>query len=109
MCVHIVVGAWVLAVLVGAVVGGRSLAGLGLRVRGAVAYAITFYAYAIMITSGLVVHSLYLVECWQQQPTSTYLFFVRLDGGLTSCIAISFLFNGLIDVGLISEEGLGTM
>ena len=38
-----------------------------------------------------------------------YVDVVKIDGGLTSCIAISFLFNALVDARLIPERAFGTM
>ena len=102
-----VVGAWVLAILI-AVIGGNRLSQLGPSVVGSMSYSVTFYTYGVMISSGLIVHSLYLVECGTQDPTNLWMTFLRLDGSLTSCIGISFLFNGLIDLRVISERGLYT-
>ena len=51
-----------LAVLIG-VVGGLHLYHLGPSTTGSLSYSITFIVYATMITSGLVVHCLFLVEC----------------------------------------------
>ena len=36
---------------------------LGSRYRGTLTYSVTFLLYAIMITSGLIVHCVFLVEC----------------------------------------------
>lgn len=38
-----------------------------------------------------------------------YLFFARLDGSLTSCIAVSFVFDGLVDLRLIPERNKYTL
>ena len=103
-----VVGAWLLAILVGVGIGGNFLSKLGPSVLGSLCYSITFYTYAVMITSGLVVHSLFLVECGVQKANPLFLWFARLDGSLTSSIAISFLFNGLIDLKIISEREIST-
>ena len=65
---YLVVGAWFLAVTIG-VVGGSKLWGLGPSVVGSFSYSLIFYTYAVMISSGLVVHSLYLVECGVSPPT----------------------------------------
>ena len=65
---YLVVGAWLLAVTIG-VVGGAKLWGLGPSVVGSFSYSLIFYTYAVMISSGLVVHCLYLVECGVNPPT----------------------------------------
>ena len=59
-----VVPSWVLAVIVG-LCGSYKLYHLSPAVTGSLSYAITFAMYALMITSGLFVHSLFLVECGQ--------------------------------------------
>ena len=38
-----------------------------------------------------------------------YVDIVKIDCSLTSCIAISFLFNALVDARLIPERAFGTM
>ena len=45
------------------VVGGWRLQRLGPSMLGSFSYSITFFMYAAMITSGLFVHCLFLVEC----------------------------------------------
>jgi len=64
-----VVGAWFLAVTLG-VVGGAKLLQLGSSVIGSFSYSLIFFTYAIMISSGLVTHCVYLVECGIQPPTT---------------------------------------
>ena len=64
-----VVGAWLLAVTLG-VVGGAKLLQLGSKVVGSFSYSLIFFTYAVMISSGLVVHCVYLVECGVQPPTT---------------------------------------
>ena len=66
--VHAVVPSWVLAVLIG-VVGGVRLSPLGHRSSSSLSYSLTFFLYAIMITSGLFVHCLFLVECEAAAPS----------------------------------------
>ncbi len=51
-----------IAVLLGLYFSAR-FASLGSNVTGSLSYALTFALYGIMITSGLVVHCIYLVEC----------------------------------------------
>ena len=65
----IVVGAWLLAVAIG-IVGGAKFWRLGPSVVGSFSYSLIFYTYAVMISSGLVVHCLYLVECGATPPNS---------------------------------------
>ena len=57
-----------LAVVIG-VVGGASLCRLGPSITGSLSYAVTFFLYATMITSGLFVHCLFLVECGAAPPS----------------------------------------
>ena len=61
-CFAIVLPAWVLAVIIG-LYGWFKISRLGPSVPGSISYADTFFMYAMMITSGFVVHSLFLVEC----------------------------------------------
>ena len=64
----LVVGAWFLAVIIG-VVGGAKLWSLGPSVVGSFSYSLIFSTYVMMISSGLVVHCLYLVECGLAPPS----------------------------------------
>jgi hypothetical protein len=97
--------AWVLAVIIG-LYGWFKISRLGPSVPGSISYADTFFMYAMMITSGFVVHSLFLVECGAAPVTQPFVYVAITDSCLTSCIAISFIFNGLIDLRLISEKKL---
>lgn len=102
---------------------GWKLFTLGRQVTGSLAYSFTYFMYAVMITSGLVVHCLFLVECTGHKDSQVamcivmfcstrdliflsqlYLDFARVDCSLTSCIAASFAFNGLVDLKLVSER-----
>jgi len=103
-----VVPSWVLAVIVG-LCGSYKLYHLSPAVTGSLSYAITFAMYALMITSGLFVHSLFLVECGQAPVSQAYIDLAKLDAGLTSSIAISFLYNGLIDLKILPERAFGTV
>ena len=38
-----------------------------------------------------------------------YVDVAKIDGSLTSCIAISFLFNALVDTKLLPERAFGTL
>jgi hypothetical protein len=38
-----------------------------------------------------------------------YLLFAKLDGSLTSCIAVSFVFDGLVDLRIIPERNKYTL
>ena len=70
-CVYItytVVPSWILAVVIG-VTAASMFHRLGPSVTGSLSYAVTFATYAVMISSGLIVHCLYLVECDAQTPT----------------------------------------
>ena len=57
-----VVPSWILAVIIG-LFSGYKFHSLGPSVVGSISYSITFIMYALMITSGLIVHCLFLVEC----------------------------------------------
>ena len=63
-----VVPSCLLAVVIG-LCGSYKLHQLGTAVTGSLSYAITFALYALMITSGLVLHCLLLVECGQAPVT----------------------------------------
>ena len=146
--VHAVVPSWVLAVLIG-VVGGVRLSPLGHRSSSSLSYSLTFFLYAIMITSGLFVHCLFLVECEAAAPSKVgrrmrgrqrakeggvvlvclydcicvclslslllplphplflcqaYFSMAILDASLTSCVAVSFIFDGLVDLDLLEQR-----
>ena len=114
---------WVLAVVIG-VVGGWKVFKFGPSVTGSQTYSITFYMYAAMITSGFLTHSVFLVECGAAPVTQVmslrvplslsppplcgapqgFVYTALTDSSLTSCIAISFIFNGLVDLRLMSER-----
>ena len=42
---------------------------LGQTVVGSLAYSLTYAMYAVMISSGLVVHCLFLVECGAEKSS----------------------------------------
>lgn len=96
MIIGLVISGWVLNILKPSAIGSK-------------AYGISFWAYALMIAFGCIVHSLFLVECGVQKPIYAYELSALIDVGLTSCVAISFLFNGLIDLQWISEKARSTM
>jgi hypothetical protein len=99
---------WVLAVVIG-VVGGGKLHGLGPSAPGSLTYALTFFMYAAMITSGLFTHCLFRVECGAAPISEGYVMAAMVDASLTACIAISFIFNGLADLRLISDRKFLTL
>jgi hypothetical protein len=101
------VPAWILAVVIG-VVGGWQLQWLGPSMLGSFSYSITFFMYAAMITSGLFVHCLFLVECGAAPTTEAYISTALIDASLTSCIAFSFIFNGLVDLRITPERSVFT-
>ncbi len=63
-------------------------ASLGPNVAGSLSYAITFGLYGIMITSGLVVHCIYLVECGGEPASqvSVYMLCVEVGGVHVWCV-----------------------
>ena len=103
-----VLGSWLLAVLIGTI-GGYLLSTKKSSSIGSLSYSITYFTYAVMMSSGFVVHCIYSVECKVDKPDPLYIWFLELDVSLTSCIAVSFVFNGLIDLGLIAERDALTM
>jgi len=104
ICNWPLVPSWMGAFSIG-MIGGVVIWRLGPRVVGSRSYAVSYFTYAVMMTSGLVVHCLFTVECENgEQPGLAYLNWAMLDAILTSTIAASFLFNGLIDMGYISED-----
>ena len=74
----LVLPAWILAVIIG-LYGRFKISQLGPSVPGSISYAVTFLMYAVMITSGFIVHSLFLVECGAGQVTQVKsIFFILL-------------------------------
>lgn len=73
MSPHAVVPSWVVAVVLGTCFSWK-FCGLGRQVTGSLAYSVTFLMYAVMMTSGLVVHCLYLVECGAQPKSQVSAF-----------------------------------
>lgn len=108
ICNALLVPSWMLAVVIGTCFGVRFLE-LGRQVTGSLAYSITYLMYAVMISSGLVVHCLFLVECRVQSPSQYFIDAAKIDASLTSCVAVSLAFNGLIDLKLLSERSYATM
>ena len=62
-----------MAVFIGLYFGTKFIS-LGEHVTGSLAYAITYFMYAVMISSGLVVHCLFLVECGAQSTSKVYIY-----------------------------------
>ena len=63
--------------------------------------------YATMMTSAFILHSVFTVECGQAVPPNQvklYYIVSIADATLTSSIAISFMFNGLVDMEWVSEK-----
>jgi len=83
-----------LAALVG-LYGYRTISSLT-NVKGHTVYALSFLMFACMMTDAMFVHCFVAGE-------DTWLAYVLglIDVGLTSSIGLSFLFNGLVDVGLM--------
>jgi len=73
-----------------------------LSTRGHIVYSISFLMYAFMMTSAMILHCFIYIP---QGPLSLLtIVFSTIDAGLTSSIAISFFFNGLIDIGALKEN-----
>lgn len=88
---------------------GSSLSRLGPSVRGSLVYSIVYFMYAAMITSGLVVHCLYLVECGKSPPSPSYMDVARVDAALTSSIALNFAICGLVDLQFLAGRDFTTL
>lgn len=101
-----VVPSWVLAVVIGICFSGKFY-GLGRQVTGSLTYSITYLMYAIMITSGLVVHSLYLVECGARPcsqvsyapatPLGVWVWVLRGLGHTLRCVGVDLGNYGSMD------------
>ena len=108
LLVYAVVGSWLLAVIIG--LGACcQLERLGPAVRGSLAYSIVYMMYAVMITTGLVVHCLYLVECGESQRSTGYLIMTRTTAALTSSIALNFVVCGLVDLQIVADRAPTTL
>jgi len=68
------------------------------NVRGSVVYSITMYMYATMMTFAM------LADCLVSWDGLFRLVLEFIDVTLTSSVALSFAFNGLVDVGWIDEN-----
>lgn len=69
---------------------------------GHFSYSISFLLFGIMMSDAMFVH------CFLYQPNFIGLFVEWIDVTLTSCVALSFGFNGLVDLGLLKESSCGT-
>jgi len=69
-------------------------------------YSLSFLLFGIMMSDAA------FNDCYlPNNPVNNLFwafFFPVLDVGLTSCVGLSFLFNGLVDVGWINESSTGT-
>lgn len=71
--------------------------------RGHVVYAMSFLMFACMMTDAMFVH------CFLTGQKTLLSYLVGLiDVGLTSSIGLSFLYNGLVDVGVMKENTLSS-
>jgi len=73
------------------------------NVRSHLTYGMSFFLYACMMSDAGVAHCLEGMS-----NTWTALMFWLIDASLTSCVALSFAFNGLVDAGWISEDSKAT-
>lgn len=69
-----------------------------MKINGSGSYSVSFFLFGCMMTSAMIVH------CFCQNNKKLEIIFGILDGGLTSCVALSWLFNGLVDVRLVNER-----
>ena len=69
------------------------------------ALAIAFVLYACMMLLGGVTHSAFKVECGLQPATQLYQVALKLVMGMTSAVAVSLAYAGLVDAGLLLDAG----
>lgn len=69
------------------------------------ALAIAFVLYACMMLLGGVTHSAFKVECGLQPATQLYQVALKLVMGMTSAVAVSLAYAGLVDAGLLPDAG----
>jgi len=86
----------ILAAIIGLICGSKIYQK---NVVGHVSYCISFLMFGCMMSFAMIVNCFFQIN----QMTIWGLFFALFDVGLTSCIALSFFWNGLVDVGLIKE------
>jgi len=104
ICNWPLVPSWVAAFAIG-MISGVVCWRLGPHVVGSRFYAVSFFTYAVMMTGGLVMHCFFTVECENgAKPSYAYLNWILTTATLTSTIAVNFLFNGLVDIGYVSED-----
>eukprot|EP01130_Rhizamoeba_saxonica_P001929 TRINITY_DN11749_c0_g1_i1.p1 TRINITY_DN11749_c0_g1~~TRINITY_DN11749_c0_g1_i1.p1 ORF type:complete len:288 (-),score=34.36 TRINITY_DN11749_c0_g1_i1:50-913(-) len=72
---------------------------LSTKFKGHISYAISFFMFGTMMTCAMMADSILT-----QTSGSAEFIFAIIDVTLTSSIAISFAFNGLIDVDILKEE-----
>lgn len=103
-CNAALIPTWLLAVAIGLGGAHAVLTKVAKGVVGRISYSISFGTYAFMISSGFVVHCVYLLECGKvPADPNSYKIWLNIDAGLTSCIAMSFFWNGLVDLRVLSE------
>eukprot|EP01122_Echinamoeba_exundans_P001584 TRINITY_DN11606_c1_g1_i1.p1 TRINITY_DN11606_c1_g1~~TRINITY_DN11606_c1_g1_i1.p1 ORF type:complete len:326 (+),score=66.74 TRINITY_DN11606_c1_g1_i1:23-979(+) len=81
-------------------IGARYIRNLTPGVRGSWSYKVTFLMYGVMMWHSMLVHT---VTTSINNPTFTLLVAI-IDLGLTSSIAVSFFWNGLVDLRLIDDR-----
>jgi len=95
----------ILAAIIGYTAGSRILKLQ--NAPGSLAYAITFFAYGVMMSDAA------LNDCFMMVNGNTsdllHLITGVIDAGLTSSIGASFIFLGLIDVGVIGQNSKATI
>jgi len=70
------------------------------NVRGAMVYSYSFFMFGTMMSDAMFVHSFFDEKSIAGQITGL------IDVGLTSSVGLSFLYNGLVDLNIISERSV---
>jgi len=86
---------------------GSAILKLQQNTTGRIAYAITFFAYGVMMSDAAFNDCFLSVN--GNQNDVFHLVFGVIDAGLTSSIGASFIFLGLIDVGVIGQSSKFTI
>lgn len=91
----------ILAAIVG--VYGFSKISKYTKTVGHVSYSLSFLMFAVMMSDAMFVH------CFFDRKSLAGMITGLIDVGLTSSIGMSFLFNGLIDLGILRETSYFTI
>jgi len=73
-----------------------------LKARGSIVYSITFAMFGVMMSDAAFVDC--IMSAHGNQTDLVHIIFAVIDVGLTSSIGMSFFWDGLVDVGILSEN-----